>query len=85
MEELKEYLNPKLTSEMTWENYGSVWHIDHIIPCSSWDFFSEFESNCCWNFRNLQPMLASENQSKHDNYKEEEKKEYIKRMTQILE
>jgi hypothetical protein len=84
MEELKEYLSTKLTNEMTWENYGSVWHIDHIIPCSSWDFSSEFESSCCWNFRNLQPMLASENQSKHDNYNEEDKNEYIKRMEGIF-
>lgn len=64
---------------MSWENYGSIWHIDHKIPCSSWNFESDFEMNCCWNYRNLQPMLASENQSKHDNFKEEDKNEYIEK------
>lgn len=84
IDELKEYLNQKLLLGMTWENYGSVWHIDHIIPCSSWDFSSDFESNCCWNYRNLQPMLASENQRKHDSYNQEDKMEYIKRMKDIF-
>lgn len=84
IEELKEYLQTKFTNGMSWENYGSIWHIDHRIPCSSWNFESDFESNCCWNYRNLQPMLASENQSKYDTYNEAEKREYIENMKIIF-
>jgi len=81
---LKLYLQEKFVSGMTWENYGSAWHIDHILPCSSWNFQDAFECACCWNYRNLQPIFASDNQSKNDTYKEEDKVEYIYRMKQLL-
>jgi hypothetical protein len=84
IDELKSFLSERLLNGMTWENYGSVWHIDHKIPCSSWDFSSEFESHCCWNYRNLQPMFASENQSKHDSYNENDKIEYTNLMKGIF-
>jgi hypothetical protein len=59
-------LESKFIENMSWDNYGKVWHIDHIIPCSSWDFSNEFENKHCWNYRNLQPLGSSENQSKKD-------------------
>ncbi len=27
--------------DMTFDNYGSYWHIDHVIPCSKWDLSLE--------------------------------------------
>lgn len=84
IEELKEYLQKGFTQEMSWENYGTLWHIDHIIPCAAWNFTSDFESNCCWNYRNLRPMLASENQSKHDKYDDTDKSIYIEKMKSLL-
>ena len=83
VDELKKYIENKFTEGMSWENYGSVWHIDHIIPCSAWNFESEEECSYCWNFRNLQPLLASQNQSKYDKYKEEEKETYIRFMKNL--
>lgn len=37
---------------MNWDNYGS-WHIDHIIPCSSWDLSNEDDIYKCFNYLNL--------------------------------
>lgn len=80
IEELKVHLERQFTPEMTWESYGSVWHIDHRIPCSAWNLTDEFESRCCWNYRNLQPMLASDNYRKKDRYDPAEKLAYMERM-----
>jgi len=84
IDELKKYLETKFTGNMSWDNYGKVWHIDHIIPCASWNLSDEFENNCCWNYRNLQPLYASENQSKKDAYNQSDKIQYIEFMKKIL-
>lgn len=84
IDELKKYLETKFTGNMSWDNYGKVWHVDHIIPCASWNLSDEFENNCCWNFRNLQPLYASENQSKKDAYNQNDKIQYIEFMKKIL-
>ena len=53
-----------MTKEMTWENYGTLWHIDHTMPCSIFDFESEESVKACFNWSNLAPMLGEENLSK---------------------
>jgi hypothetical protein len=84
IDELKEYLQSKFTEDLSWSNYGTVWHIDHIIPCSSWDFTKEEEKFYCWNFRNLQPLRAQENQSKRDKFDIRDKENYICIMKSIF-
>jgi len=80
IEELKVHIESQFAPGMSWENYGSVWHLDHRIPCAAWDLTNEFESKCCWNYRNLQPMLANENRRKKDKYEESEKNVYMENM-----
>ena len=84
IDELKTYLECKFEDNFTREYYGDVWHIDHIIPCSSWNLSDDFENKCCWNYRNLQPLKASENQSKKDTFKQEDKDKYIEVMKNIF-
>jgi hypothetical protein len=52
---------------MSWDNYGK-WHVDHIRPCASFDLSDKEQVLQCFNWRNLQPMWASENMSKGANY-----------------
>jgi hypothetical protein len=80
IEELKTYLESKFDSTMTWDNYGTIWHIDHIIPCAAWNLEDDFENMCCWNFRNLQPLLSYLNQSKRDKYNIIDKEKYVNQM-----
>ena len=61
VEFLKDYLASKFKDGMTWENHGSIWHIDHIIPCVSFDFDCEEDLKKCWNYTNLQPLYALDN------------------------
>lgn len=62
--ELKKHLETKFKPGMTWNNYGSKWHIDHIIPCNHYDLRIRHNKVICFNYTNLQPLWAKENLSK---------------------
>ena len=63
LEELKEHLASKFTEGMTFENYGK-WHIDHILPCASFDLLLPEEQPKCFHYTNLQPLWAIDNMKK---------------------
>jgi hypothetical protein len=48
---------------MNWENQGE-WHIDHILPCASFDLTKEEEQRKCFHYTNLQPLWAKDNMIK---------------------
>jgi len=75
--ELRAHLEKKFTDGMTWDNYGEVWHCDHIIPCASWDFNSVEQQQICFNYANLQPLFVTENLSKGANFNDIDKEAYI--------
>ena len=64
IQELMKHLESKFYANMSWENYGSYWHIDHIIPCSKFDLTKESEQNECFHYSNLQPLTAEDNLKK---------------------
>ena len=66
VDELMEHLEKKFVDGMNWDNYGKVWHVDHIKPASWFSYKStedkEFQE--CWALSNLQPLFAKDNLSK---------------------
>ena len=69
---LKNHLEKQFTDGMTWQNHGE-WHVDHIIPCASFDLTQKIEQQVCFNWRNLQPMWETENLEKSNKYNKEDK------------
>lgn len=70
IEALVIHLESQFRDGMTWDNYGSYWHIDHIRP-KSWFVYETAEDEefkKCWSLENLQPLTASENRSKSNRY-----------------
>lgn len=63
------HLEKQFQPGMTRENYGPVWHVDHIRPCSIFDLSDPREQRRCFNWRNLQPMFEIENLQKSNSYK----------------
>lgn len=64
IEELKFHLQQQFKKGMSWNNYGE-WHIDHIKPCASFDLTKTSHQKLCFNYRNLQPLWATDNLKKH--------------------
>lgn len=62
VEEFRIYLESKFQNGMTWENYGRTgWHIDHIVPLSSFNLENESEFKQATHYTNMQPLWATEN------------------------
>jgi hypothetical protein len=60
--QLKQYLENKFQPGMSWENHGlHGWHIDHIVPCASFDLADPEQQKKCFHYTNLQPLWAIEN------------------------
>lgn len=66
LQQLKEHLESQFTSEMFWDNYGSYWEIDHIIPQNTFNFETEndIDFKICWSLMNLRPLEKSANRQR---------------------
>lgn len=50
---------------MSWENYGTYWQVDHIIPRAKFHYSSpDINFGRCWALSNLRPLPAKENMNK---------------------
>jgi len=61
--QLRAHLERQFKKGMTWANMGK-WHVDHILPCSSFDLSDPAQSARCFHFSNLRPLWAAENYAK---------------------
>jgi hypothetical protein len=66
IDQLKAHLEKLFTPEMSWENYGTYWSIDHKIPVAVFNFErpGDIDFRLCWSIKNLQPMEKLTNISK---------------------
>lgn len=82
---LREWLEYNFTSEINWENYGSFWSIDHIIPVKNFDLTKEDEKLCCWNWSNLVPVSNTFYSSKKDKIDLEQVENIINKLEKFKE
>lgn len=62
---LRAHLESLFAPGMSWDNYGK-WHIDHIMPCASFDLLDPAQQRECFHYTNLQPLWAEDNIRKRD-------------------
>ncbi len=81
---LHDWLSYQFTEDMTIENYGSYWHIDHVKPCASYDLSDENQAMECFNWQNLRPLKCSDNLEKSDTIDEKLIKIHQKKVDEYL-
>lgn len=63
-EEAKRRIESQFTRGMTWENSGSFWHLDHVVPLSSFDLTDPKQRMLANHISNLRPLKVKENLKK---------------------
>jgi hypothetical protein len=68
--DLMKHLESKFIPGMSWDNYGKVWHVDHIKPNKLFKYESQEDPDfkSCWALANLQPLFAQDNLKKGSKY-----------------
>ena len=68
--QLTTHLESQFTPEMDWDNYGTYWHIDHIVPLAYYGIESAEDPKIkeAWKLDNLRPLEASLNVAKSSFY-----------------
>lgn len=64
LDDFNKYIESQFDSNMTWENYGSYWEIDHIKPLALAKTIEEVIT--LNHFTNLQPLEKKANREKWD-------------------
>ncbi len=57
VDDLKKWIESQFQEGMTWENI----HIDHMMPCASFDLTDEKNHAICFHYTNLKPEFATDN------------------------
>lgn len=64
MDWLKKWLEYRFDDQMNWNNLGTYWQIDHVLPICKFDFSRKDDKNICFHWTNLQPLTKDENRQK---------------------
>lgn len=62
--ELKTYLEAQFKPGWTWDDWGSVFEIDHKRPCASFDMTDAAQRRACFHYTNLRPLEKDANRRK---------------------
>lgn len=65
--QLRAHIQAQFIGCMSWDNYGTAWHIDHIVPCSYFEPSRKEERMRCNHFSNLRPLWAKTNIKRSNN------------------
>lgn len=67
LDEFKIHIEKQFADYMNWDNYGTVWHLDHIYPLSKIDITREDHKKLFFSYINLRPLEKGKNFQKSDN------------------
>jgi hypothetical protein len=71
VQEYRNNLESQFKPEMTWENHGKIWEIDHIIPLSLFNLTKEEEQKKGFHHSNTQPLFKTTKIAKSFGYNNE--------------
>lgn len=63
-DQLDTWLSSQFSDTMNLQNYGKIWHIDHVIPLSFFNLVNKHQQQLCFHWTNLRPLPVCENLSK---------------------
>jgi hypothetical protein len=63
---LVDHVESQFLPGMTWETWGTAWHLDHFFPLAAANFDHRVEFLAVNNWRNLRPLAVEENVRKKD-------------------
>lgn len=55
------HLSKSFYDDITFQNYGVIWQLDHIIPCNWFDLTDINQLKACTHYTNLQALLIKDN------------------------
>jgi len=61
--DLRKWLETQFVEGMGWEN-RSMWHIDHVIPCSAFNLSDSQQQAVAFHYTNLRPVWSTQNLQK---------------------
>jgi 5-methylcytosine-specific restriction endonuclease McrA len=64
VQDFRKRLEESFTKGMSWENYGTAWEIDHIVPASWFDLTKPEHQHRCWHYSNLRPLAKAKNRQR---------------------
>lgn len=64
VDEFKRHIESQFQPGWSWENWGTVWEIDHEKPCAKFDLTDVEQRKLCFHFSNQRPLSLFENRSK---------------------
>ena len=64
LDSIRKHFEAQLTDDMTLDNYGKVWDIEHKIAVVWYDHSNQEDVYRCWSPENLSPMKGSLNRQK---------------------
>lgn len=71
IEEFIKYIESLWQPGMSWDNYGlNGWHLDHIIPCRTFDLSDPEQQKKCFHYTNQRPLWWYENLGRPKNAKD---------------
>lgn len=53
IENFRKWIEIQFDTTLNWQNFGTEWQFDHIIPVTYFDFTNEEDLKLCWNFINV--------------------------------
>lgn len=67
LEQFLRWIEYQFVDSMSWDNYGTYWEIDHVLPCASFDLSDDQQKQKCFHWSNMRPLIKVENMKKSDN------------------